>query len=121
MNKKFLGKIILILVIITVFTANVSFATKGWNETMKASSKGITSEVKRTEEFGNGIIGVIQIVGVTAGVITLMTLGLRYMMAAPSEKADVKKTAIIYIIGAILMFSASGILGVIRTFALNIK
>lgn len=121
MNKKLLGKIILILVIIIAFFANFSFAAKGWDDTMNASSAGIEQEVTRTEKFGNGIIGVIQIIGVAAGVIMLMTLGVRYMMAAPSEKADIKKTAMIYILGATLMFGASGILGIIRTFALEIK
>ena len=40
---------------------------------------------------------------------------------APSDKAEIKKHAVVYIVGAVVLFAASGLLGIIRTFAGNIK
>ena len=47
----------------------------------------------------------------------LAILGMKYMSAAPSEKADIKKHAVVYIVGAVIMFACTGILGIIQQFA----
>ena len=53
-------------------------------------------------------------------VIMLIVLAIKYISAAPSEKADIKKSATIYIVGAVLLFAASGVLAIIQGFAENI-
>lgn len=77
-----------------------------------------TSEV---QSVGQNIMGVIQVIGVVIAVIILMILGIKYMMGSAEEKAEYKKTMIPYIVGAILIFSASTIANVIYTFAEGIK
>ena len=62
------------------------------------------------------ILGILQIVGMAAAVIILIWLGIKYMSAAPSEKADIKKSMVIWIVGAVLLFAASGILSLVRSF-----
>ena len=47
----------------------------------------------------------------------ITVLAMKYMLAAPSEKADIKKHAIPYVVGAIIMFSVSGILSILQNFA----
>lgn len=71
--------------------------------------------------FANVIIGVVQIVGAATGVIMLIVMGMKYMTVAPSEKAEIKKTVSIYILGAILLFGATGVLEIIKQFALEIS
>ena len=39
------------------------------------------------------------------------------MTAAPGEKADIKKHAIPYVVGAVIMFACTGILTIIENFA----
>ena len=51
----------------------------------------------------------------------LIVLAMKYMTAAPSERASIKKSAIMYVIGAVVMFAAAGILGIIQNFANNIN
>ncbi len=52
----------------------------------------------------------------------LVYVAIKYMSAAPSEKAEFKKSATAYIVGAVVLFAASNILGVIADFATkNIK
>ena len=62
---------------------------------------------------------VVQVVGVGVAVIMLVVLAIKYISAAPSDKAEIKKHAVVYVVGAIVLFAASGILGLIRKFATN--
>lgn len=68
----------------------------------------------------NIILGVVQVVAVGVAVIMLIVLAIKYISASPEGKADIKKSAAQYVVGAILLFGATGILGIVRTFALNI-
>ena len=72
------------------------------------------------EKFGRNILGVIQVVGVSIGVIMLTVIGIKYMTASVEEKAKVKEQLIPYFIGAILLFGGSGLMGVIANWANNL-
>ena len=69
-----------------------------------------TTEVKN---FGQNIMGVIQVVAVVIAVVILMVIGIKYMMGSAEEKAEYKKTMIPYIVGAVLVFAGSTIVNVI--------
>ena len=60
---------------------------------------------------------VIQVTATGVAVIMLIVLAIKYISSAPSEKADIKKSAMIYVVGAIILFAGSGILAIIRSFA----
>ena len=52
----------------------------------------------------------------------LTYVAIKYMSAAPSEKADFKKSATGFVVGAVVLFATTNILGVIADFAKsNIK
>lgn len=70
--------------------------------------------------IGNAIMGVIRALGTFIAVITLITLGIRYMLASAQDKALYKETFIPYIIGAILVFAIPNIIGVIYDLVKNI-
>lgn len=61
------------------------------------------------------IIGIVSYVCYAAAVIMLVLLGIRYVSAAPEGKAEIKKTAVQYVIGAALVFAAGAILGIIQS------
>ena len=63
----------------------------------------------------SGIIFVIQIIAFAAAVIMLIFLGIKFLTASPEGKAEVKKMSVIYIVGAVLLFAATGILQIIRS------
>ena len=67
------------------------------------------------------VIYVIQIIAFAAAVIMLIFVGIKFLTASPEGKAEVKKTAVIYVVGAILLFAATGILSLVRTLASNIN
>lgn len=70
--------------------------------------------------IGNRILGVIRALGTAISVITLMTLGIRYMLASTQDKALYKETFIPYIIGAFMLFAIPNIVGVIYDIVKNI-
>ena len=52
----------------------------------------------------------------------LVVLAIKYMSAAPGDKADIKKHAVVYVTGAVVLFGSAGILSIIEKFAsTNIK
>ncbi|HIT70717.1 MAG TPA: hypothetical protein IAD08_02230 [Candidatus Scatovivens faecipullorum] len=73
----------------------------------------------------NNIIGaaitVVQVVGVGVAIIMLIVLAIKYISAAPGDKADIKKHAVVYVVGAVVLFAASGILGIVKNFAQNVQ
>lgn len=66
-------------------------------------------------------IGIMRIVCVTIAIVILLTISMKYMMSAPGDRADIKKHAVHYVIGAFILFGVTGILGVISNFADHIK
>ena len=54
----------------------------------------------------NAVVGLIQIAGTGISVLIVTILGIKYMFASSSDKADIKKMAMPIIIGCVLLFGA---------------
>ena len=65
-------------------------------------------------------IRIVQIVGVGVAIIMLVVLGIKYITSAPNEKADIKKSLMYYVVGALLVFAASGVLEIVRKFVTDV-
>jgi hypothetical protein len=65
------------------------------------------------------IIGIVQFICYAAAVILLVMLGIKFMTASPDGKAEVKKSAVIYVVGAILVFATGLLLNLIKNVANN--
>lgn len=63
--------------------------------------------------MGNKVIGVLQQIGSMVSVITLVALGIKYMVGSIEEKAEYKSTMLPYCIGAVLVFSTVNVLAII--------
>ncbi len=66
--------------------------------------------------IGGMILMVAQVIGTSVAVIMLIVLAIKYISAAPNDKAEIKKHAVVYIVGAIVLFAASALLGILRSF-----
>ena len=75
---------------------------------------------KEVQKIGNRVIGILQVVGIFLSVIILVVLGIKYMMGSAEEKAEYKKTLLPYFIGAVLIFAASALAGVVIDWAGNL-
>ncbi len=60
------------------------------------------------------VITIVQFVCYAAAVVMLMVLGVKFISASPDGKAEIKKSAVIYVVGALLVFFAGLILGWIK-------
>ena len=78
-----------------------------------------TNNTEPLLEMGGSILGIVKVVGIMIAVGMLIVLGIRYVIASANDKAEIKKSAVGYIIGAVIIFAAVGILQVIETFASN--
>lgn len=68
-----------------------------------------TNASNQVKTVGEKILGIVQIVGTTASIITLIVLGIKYMTGSVEEKAEYKKTLMPYLIGAIFVLAATNI------------
>lgn len=64
----------------------------------------------------NAGIKVIQVAGTGISLIMVTVLGIRYLMAAPSEKGDVKKQIVPMVIGAVILFASVNLVQIIANF-----
>ncbi len=76
-----------------------------------------TGTAKTALEIIQAILTVAQVIGVGTAVIMLIVLAIKYISAAPNDKAEIKKHMVVYVVGAVVLFGASGILEVIKKFA----
>lgn len=80
-----------------------------------------TKTVDKVNTITSTVITSIRVIGVAVAIVMLLTLAMKYMTAAPGDKADIKKSAIQYVVGAIVLFGVVGILGIISNFSSAIK
>ena len=78
------------------------------------------SNSEEVANMGGKIVGIIQTVGTVIAVVMLLVIGIKYMIGSAEEKAKYKETLLPYVIGAILIFAASTLVGVIYNASTNI-
>ena len=76
-----------------------------------------SSAASKVNVIGQNVVGVIQVVGIAIAVGMLLVLGIKYLRAAPDEKANIKQSSVIYIVGAVVLFAAVNIVKIVYTFA----
>ncbi len=84
--------------------------------------KDISKEVSSSNSQGivgaiNTVIGLMQVIGTGVSLIMVSLLGIKYLLASVEEKAEIKKTAIPIVIGAVLLFGAVNIIAIIEKFS----
>lgn len=105
----------LIMILPNYIYANNNITTSDYKDIYKKQGQDVTSLLG----VGGSILSVVQIIGIAAGVICLLILGIKYMMMSSNadDKAKIKEKLVPYLIGAILLFGGSGILSLIAKFA----
>lgn len=123
MNKK-VFKIISIMLMVAMIVACVSSVALGRENitTRKYTTyTDNTGAANSAQRIVGTLIDVFQVVGVGVAIIMLVMLAIKYLSAAPNEKAEIKKSVSIYVLGAVLLFAAAGVLEIVQAFAKNVK
>lgn len=104
--------IILFLGTVNVYATDVDKIIQSMNgtSTMARDGNGIRTTL-------NNVIGLIQVAGTGISVVVVTMLGIKYILASPSEKADVKKQIAPILIGCVLLFGAVNLVAIIADFS----
>ena len=107
--KKNIIKMGIALFFVLLVVANFALASSGIKvPTIKQVQGG------KAESLVGQILGLLQFVAVAIALAMLLVIGIKYITASPEGKADIKGTAIAYLIGAVCIFAAVGILNGIK-------
>lgn len=79
----------------------------------KPTSTTETSGTEKIQNIGNKIIGPIRVLGSIISVVTLIIIGIKYILGSVEEKAEYKKTMLPYLIGAVIVFAITNLLKII--------
>lgn len=118
MKNKLILKVIMaaciIFLLVSMFN-NISLATDGNFDFSNFENQTASAQLMSpVEKVMGGIISVMRIVFTAIAFIMLMYMGIKYISAAPGDRAELKKSAIQFTIGAVILFGAAGILTVLQ-------
>ncbi|MFG6318499.1 MAG: hypothetical protein K1W33_01335 [Clostridia bacterium] len=119
-NLKKLAIILLVVLLGVTMVANSVCATD-WKSTTQFDSNNNDSLDSATRNIVGAIVSVIRIVGTGIALIMLVAVAIKYMSSAPGDRAEIKKHAVIYVVGAIVLFGGAQLIGIIQNFASNIS
>ena len=105
-NKLIITSFIIIAILVVLIPSNV-FAKMNTNITIGGSGAQNSSL-----EITKRILGVAQTIGSIISVVALIIIGIRYMFSSVEDKASMKGILIYYVIGAVLVFATSNVLGI---------
>ena len=116
---------ILILLLITSMFVGVHSVYAGAADDVSGVIGSMSKANQMPEKQGSGgiaesindVIGLLQIAGTGIALIVVTMLGIKYMLASPSDKADVKKQIMPILIGCFLIFGAVIVVSAMTNFA----
>lgn len=119
--KKNIFKIVFCLIIILMVLCITTVNATSIIGQLDSNKNQTTSAGQSVKDTGNIIIGTIKIIGTGIAIVMLLYIAIKYMMAAPSEKADLKKTSIVYVVGAVVLFAAPRLVELVMHLAQDVS
>lgn len=118
--KKFVYIILTMLLVISVtITAFATGTTTGGTMDINEfkDKEGIAEVDTQIQSVSVKIITAVRIGAVTIALAVLLVIAMKYMVSSAGDRADIKKHAVAYVTGAVILFAVSGILGMIEEIA----
>lgn len=118
MKKRILKVLlVMILIIFAVSLLHSSFATGVLDNFDGNIADGAKSGSTKMTKILGMVLDAVRNVGAGIAVLILIVIGCKYVIASAGERADIKKNAVPYVIGAVVLFASSGIAGILKEFA----
>ena len=122
MSKKLISILMIALLICSVCATAFAVDQTAAADVNQFADKGDNSGASSSfQNIIGAVITIVQVIGTGVAIIMLIVLAIKYISAAPGDKAEIKKHAVVYVVGAIVLFAATGILGIVKNFASNIS
>lgn len=112
-------KIILMLFIIICIISLTNIANAATVDSGSVTGFVTNSSVTGSDtviQIVASVLDVVRTIGAAVAVVILLVISGKYLMASAGDRADIKKYAFNYVVGAIILMSASGILSIIKEF-----
>ena len=119
--KKSMVVILLASMIFSVLLTFQNYAEASMPDISTIEGAGYASTANSVEKIVGAILYITKVIAVGIGLIMLTAVAIKYMSSAPGERATIKKHAVVYVVGACVLFGSAGILNIIQKFATNIK
>ena len=132
--KKYLNKFISILLLAITFFSILNINTMVYAKAVVGNGAidrykteiekvdtGKDTPTEIADNFIGAVIYILQIIFMALAVIMAMVLAIKYMSSSVNEKAEIKKHLIFYFLGVVLLFAASGLVALLRTFFVEIS
>ena len=124
MTKVMKVVVVAIIAALLILSLSTEVSALKFDEITETTVTENASDTTGAADSLNRIIGsaitIVQVVGVGVAIIMLIVLAIKYISAAPGDKADIKKHAVVYVVGAVVLFACTGMLGIIQRFAASI-
>lgn len=118
-------KTIIVLIALACIISNFTYAFAEKIDLSGKFSGDIEGDASKAKTAAETIIGtildVVRIVGMAVAMIILTFIGIKFMLASPSERANIKQYSMNYIIGAFILIGGVSLLTVVKNFADKIK
>ncbi len=124
MNKKVIVIFVIFMLLIfcinvtTTYASSLGDVISGGKSFIDSSSGNVEIDTSKLQDTSNSVYNILLMISFIVVAVVGIILGMKYMMAGVDEKADVKKSLVIFLIGCIVVYGSFGIWKVIVT-ALN--
>ena len=114
-NKKVI-KILLMLVMVIFLFTTISDAATMVNK-FKGETDGFEGADTKIKSAISAVLSIVRIIGGAVAAGILMIIATKYMLSSAGERAEIKKSAVVYVLGAIVLFGAPKIVDILVDFA----
>lgn len=116
----FLTFIVLINIPNAVKALSFSEIIQGGNDWLSSSSGGSVISGYSLKTLSDSIYNILLLIGIAAAFIVGMVLGIQFITGSVEQKAKIKDSLIVYIVGCVVIFGAFGIWELVVTVLKNI-
>ena len=117
--RKILGVLLIALIILSIGTT--VHAGLGYVNPDNYITTPSLDSAGETVEMAQKIIGIINVIGTIIFIVTVILLGIKYMIGSTEQRAEYKNTMIPIFIGAFMLFSITSILNITYNLVKNIE
>lgn len=120
---KIIKKVSIVIMAFVLFVSILNLDAFADNFNLNAFDNDVTSAQgmqNLVNDTASTAISVVRVVCVTIAIVILLVIAMKYMISAPGDRADIKKHAVHYVIGAFVLFAVTGILSILDNFAKQI-
>lgn len=116
-TKKKMIRILMIAICVIFCISNMALALTGSELTQKFKGEDgvdVSQGEGLVKDVVDIVLSVVRIVAIGIAVIMITLLGIKYIAAAPSEKANIKNQLITFTVGAVVVIGTTSILTMIK-------